>query len=69
MLNKLGLSLAFLFLLIGAFLLYGPDTSETARLLGGATLVSLGLVTIWLVAKDWLDWRRDYKNVAKRGRT
>jgi len=68
MLNMLSLSLAFLLLLIGAFFLYGldsgPDTSQTVQLLGGAGLVSVGLVTILLVAKDWLHWRRLDKNDA-----
>jgi len=72
MLGKLSLSLAILFLWIGVLLLSGldsgSDASQTARLLSGATLVSLGLVTILLVAKDWLLCRRHYKNAVKRGR-
>ena len=71
MLNKLGIVSAVIFLLTGAVLLYGsvsgPDTSQTARLLGGATSVSLGLLAILLVVKDWLEWRRQYKIAGRRG--
>jgi hypothetical protein len=70
MLYKVSLFLGLIFLLIGAFFLYdpvsGPDSIQTMRMLGGATLVSLGLITILLVAKDWLDWRRKSKNAPKR---
>lgn len=71
MLNKLVVTSAVLFLLTGGVLLFGPvsdlDTNQTGRLLGGATLVSLGLLTIVLVVKDWLDWRKHYKNPRWRG--
>lgn len=58
MLNRLGLVSAVIFILAGAVLLYdpmsGPDTSQTTRILAGATLVSFGLVMILVLMKDWL---------------
>ncbi len=70
MLNKLGVAAAVLFLLVGAILLYDPfsgaDTNQTGRIIGGATLVSLGLMTLSLVGKDWWHWRRHYKNEHSR---
>jgi hypothetical protein len=71
MLNKLAVTAAVIFLLIGSIILYGPisgpDTNQTGRILGGATLVSFGLMTLSLVFKDWLHWRRHYKNAHSRG--
>src|SRR5207249_11291969 len=56
MLISLKFTSAIISLLVGSFLLYspvsGPDTNQVARLLGGATLVSLGLVTTLLTVKD-----------------
>jgi hypothetical protein len=70
MLISLRFTSAIISLLVGAFLLYspisGPDTNQVARLLGGATLVSLGLVTTLLTVKDWLVWKRHYKNEGGR---
>lgn len=69
MLNPLGLFLAVIALLFGAFLLYdpvpGPVMTQTVRLLGGATLVSFGVLTILLIARDWLIWRRHHQNGVK----
>ena len=66
MLNKLGITAAIVFLIIGLTLLFDPfsgaDTNQTGRILSGATLVSLGLMTFLLVGKDWWHWRRHYKN-------
>jgi hypothetical protein len=70
-LNKIGLITAIMFLLLGGLLLYGPvsgsDTTQTARVLAGASLVSLGFMTILLITRDWLNWKRLYKNEG-RGR-
>ena len=66
MLNKLGILFATLFVFAGLLLLHGPisgpDTTQTARLLGGAALVTFGSLTILLVFRDWLHWRKHYRN-------
>jgi hypothetical protein len=53
-------------MLIGVALVYdaifNPGLSQTALLLGGAVLVSLGLVSMWYVARNWMEFRRYLKN-------
>ena len=53
-------------LLIGVALIYGaiwnPGLSQTALLLGGAVLVSLGLISMWYVARNWMEFQRYRKN-------
>ncbi len=70
MLNTRVLSSAIVFLLVGAVLLYGPvlrqDANQTAQLLGGATLVAFGLLSILLIVKHWLDGKRHSKNAGRR---
>jgi len=55
MLDKLGLSFAVVFLLLGSILLYDAvsksDLTQTARVIGGAVFLALGLVTLSMVAK------------------
>lgn len=69
MLDKLGLSFAVVSLLIGTILLYDAvsmsDLTQTVRVIGGAALVALGLVTLSLVAKDWSKGRK-YRKDAER---
>jgi len=36
----------------------GPDASQTAKILGGATCVSLGLVCGWFLVASWFKWRK-----------
>jgi hypothetical protein len=66
MLDNLRLSFGFCSLLIGVFLLYdgvsNVHVSQPAWLVGGAVCVSLGLVSIWFVAKNWLELRKYFKN-------
>ena len=66
MLDNLRLSFGFLSLLIGVLLLRegvsNADASQTARVVGGAVLVSLGLISIWFVLKNWLELRKYFKN-------
>ena len=57
------------FVVIGGALLTGDisqtDTSQTARLVGGASFFSLGLLNLWFALKNWLKWKRDcreYRN-------
>jgi hypothetical protein len=50
---------------LGAAVLYGgvskPDTNQILTVLGGAALLSLGLVTICVVLKNKWEWRRNYR--------
>jgi uncharacterized protein YjeT (DUF2065 family) len=66
MLDNLRLSFGFFSLLIGMVLLYdgssNAQVSQTARLVGGAVFVSLGLISLWFVAKNWLELRKYFKN-------
>jgi len=70
MLNNKSVISAIIFLLLGAVLLYGSvsgsDASQTVRLLAGATLVTFGFLTLLLIAKDWLDWKRHNKSGGPR---
>jgi len=57
--------LAFLCLTVGALLLYDgvstPDLTQTAKVIGGASFLSLGSVGLWFGVKNWLKWRSIYK--------
>jgi len=57
--------LAFLFLITGAVLLYDgfstSDLSQSAKVIGGAIFLSLGLVRSWFAVKNWWKWRTVYK--------
>ena len=65
MLDNLGIAASTLCLLLGAVLLYvgvsKADTSQILTVLGGAAVLSLGLITGWLALKNKLEWRRHYK--------
>jgi hypothetical protein len=37
------------------------DLSQTAKLIGGAIFLSLGLVSLWFGVKNWWKWRTVYK--------
>jgi hypothetical protein len=69
MLNKLGVIFAFLCFFAGTILLSDPiskpDTTQTAKVLGGAVLFSVGLVTISLVAREWWEWKK-FKNYTRK---
>jgi hypothetical protein len=69
MLDKLGLSVGVVSLLLGSILLYDAvsrsDLTQTARVIGGAALFSLGLVTLSLVVKDWWKWRKHHKDAGR----
>lgn len=69
MLDKLGLSFAFLSLLMGTYLLYDAvsrsDPTQMPMVIGGAAFFSLGLVTISLVARDWWEWRKRHKDAGR----
>ena len=65
MLDNLGIAIASICLFLGAALLYvgvsKPDTNQILTVLGGAALLSLGLITICLVLKNKWEWRRNYR--------
>jgi hypothetical protein len=65
--NILGIFLSSLCALIGALVLYQgiSDAHSEAMVIGGATSVSVGLVTISLTLRSWLARRRDYKSYRK----
>ena len=69
MLNRLGLSCALACLFLGGVLFseatLTSDATQTARLVGGAFLLALGLVTICLIAKDWWTWRKHHKSLER----
>ena len=69
MLDKLGLGFALASLFLGAILLYDAvsvsDLSQTLKVLAGAIFFALGLVTVALVIKDWLQMRKRERNLAR----
>jgi len=66
MLEGLRITAGSVSMLIGAALVYdaiwNPGPNQTTFLLGGAVLVSLGLVSMWYAARDWMEFRRYLKN-------
>jgi hypothetical protein len=66
MLENFGIAAAEISSLSGVFLLYnGITSSDMNQLLGGAALLSGGLVTAVLVAKSKLEWARTLKRYRK----
>jgi len=65
MLGNFAIAASSICLLLGAVLLYvgvsKPDTNENLTVLGGAALLSLGLITICLAVKNKWVWRQNYK--------
>lgn len=63
--DELSLFFGVIFLLGGAMLLHHGvstgDASQTAAIIGGATLLSLGSVVAWKVLKNWWEWRKEYR--------
>lgn len=66
MLDNLRLCFGFVSLLIGsAFLRDGVSNehlNESSKLIGGAVLVSLGIICIGYVVNNWLELRKYFKN-------
>jgi hypothetical protein len=59
---NLGFAVAMICIPSGVFLLYnGISTSEMNQVFGGATLVSIGLVTTFLTVKGRLDRSRTFR--------
>ena len=65
MLDNLAIAIASICLVLGAVLLYvglsKPDANQILIVLGGAAVLSLGLISISLVLKNKWEWRRNYK--------
>jgi chemotaxis receptor (MCP) glutamine deamidase CheD len=65
MLNTIVPLLAFLFFVVGAALLNegmsASGLTQTAKIIGGASLLSLGSVTLWVGVKNWWKSRIVYK--------
>jgi len=67
MLGNLGIAAASICILSGAFLLYnGIAQSDMNQVLGGSALLSVGLVTAFLVVKSKLEWARTLKRYRER---
>jgi hypothetical protein len=70
MLEGLQFAAGSISLLVGAALVYdavwNPSLNPTAALLGGAALVSLGLICMWLVVRNLMEFRRYLKNYHQR---
>ena len=56
---------ALVFLTIGTMMLVGgistSDVIQTARIIGGAAFLSVGLTSLSFALKNWLKWKRFYK--------
>jgi cytochrome c biogenesis protein CcdA len=68
--DHLGIVLALVFLTLGAALLYdgvsSSDANQSARIIGGAALLALGLTIMRTALKNWWKWKkmsRDYRNI------
>lgn len=65
MIDALGFASGCISILIGGILVYdaisrvGPN--ESAVLIGGALLLSIGLLGVSLAGRSWLEWRRALK--------
>jgi len=69
MLGNLGFAVAVICIPSGAFLLYsGTTTSDMNQVLGGAALLSVGLVTAFLSAKNRKERREAHLRGGRRGR-
>jgi uncharacterized membrane protein YdjX (TVP38/TMEM64 family) len=60
--ENLGFAVALLCIPSGVFLLYvGTTTSDMNQVIGGATLLSVGLVTAFLTVKNKLERSRKFR--------
>jgi hypothetical protein len=63
--GMLGLFLALALLAIGAALLKEgiskSELSQTTQIISGAGFLSFGLASLWFTARNWLKWRKEYK--------
>ena len=65
MIDALGFASGFISILIGGILVHDAvstvSPNETAVLIGGALLLSVGLVGVSRAGRSWLEWRRTLK--------
>jgi hypothetical protein len=63
--DLLSLSLVVALLTLGAALLNDgiskSGLSQTTQVISGAAFLSLGLISAWFTVRNWLKWRREYK--------
>jgi multisubunit Na+/H+ antiporter MnhB subunit len=63
--DGLGIVFACLFLILGIALLHNPISTsagnDTLLLLGGASLLALGLISTWVALKNWWKYRKILK--------
>jgi hypothetical protein len=58
MLQEIGLVVGVVSFVSGAMLLYGASSADAARVLSGAVFASLGAITMYLVVKSKMRWKR-----------
>ena len=67
MLDTIAPFLAFVFLVVGVALSYDglstSDLMQTAKMIGGASFISLGFVSLWFGVKKWWKSRALYKEL------
>jgi hypothetical protein len=65
MIDALGFASGFISILIGGILVHDAisrvGANESAVLMGGALLLSVGLVGVSRAGRSWLEWRRALK--------
>jgi hypothetical protein len=63
-LEEIGLVFGVGSLIGGAMLLYGASNADAARVLSSAAFASFGAITIFLIVKSKMRWKRHYKPTA-----
>jgi len=66
MLEEIGLVFSVGSLIGGVLLLYGASNGDVARVLSGAAFASLGAITMHLIVKSKMKWKRHYKAYRER---
>ena len=61
MLEEIGLVFGVVSFIGGVMLLYGASNADAARVLSGAAFASLGAITMYLIVKSKMKWKRQYK--------
>lgn len=63
--DTLAVPFAVIFIVVGATLLTGVQSAtnqaQTARILGSAALLSLGMLNVWFALSNWIKRRRECK--------
>jgi len=37
------------------------DTDQLPSVLGGATMLALGAIVLWTIARNWWAWKKEYR--------